>query len=411
MNFFGILILTVLFFIDLFEIFLKFLNLKQIKKLQKKLPENLIKIFSVEKLKTALNYQEEKNKLDIFTKFVNIPFFYLLFITGFLNLFITYINNSFNNEISRGIFFFIAFILYNFLINLPFTLYDTFKVEKKYGFNRMTVKLFIKDTIISGIISFVILSVVLAVIITFIKYAGNLWWLYAAIFVSLFSFFITYVYPTFIAPLFNKFEPLKDEDLKNKIFQISKKANFPLDKIFQMDASKRSTHSNAYFTGFGKKRRIVLFDTLLEKHLPEEIVSILAHEIGHFKLGHIKKMLLISNIMIFVIFYFMGLIINDSFIYNAFGFDKHIYIGLFVCMILFSPGNFILQPFMSFLSRKHEFEADKFAVKLINQKDVFINTLIKLYKDNLANPLPAKLYKIFYYSHPTLLERIEEIKK
>ncbi len=411
MNRYGYLILAILFLIDIFEIYLKILNLNHIKSLKKSLPEKLLKIFEKEKLENALNYQEEKETLDIYSKIFVIPFFYGIFIFNIIQNYSNFINTHFQNEFIRAVIFFLSFIIYNYLLSLPFNIYDIFVIEKKYGFNKMTLKLFIRDTIVSGLISIVLISIILFAIVSFIKNTGEIWWILGAIFTSLFSFFITYIYPTFIAPLFNKFETLDDENLKHEIFNISEKAKFPLDKIFKMDASKRSKHSNAYFTGFGKKKRIVLFDTLIENHSINEILAILAHEIGHYKLGHIKKMLFISTLLIFFLFFLAGNILNQQFIYNCFGFSKTIYIGLFLCMIFFAPLNFILQPFLALLSRKHEFEADRFAVKLTKQKDVLKNTLIKLYKDNLANPLPHKLYKIFYYSHPTLLERIEELKK
>jgi STE24 endopeptidase len=411
MSGYGYLILGILFLIDIFEIYLKYLNLRQIKVLKKKCPENVTEVFEKDKLEKALNYQEEKERLDIFSKIVVIPFFYGIFVISIVQSYSNIINNSFSGEFSRAIIFFISFIIFNYILSLPFNIYDTFVIEKKYGFNKMTPALYIKDTVISGIISLVLISVIVFAIVGFIKNTGNLWWFLGAVFTALFSFFITYIYPTFIAPLFNKFEPIDNEDLKKEVFNLSNKAEFPLDKIYKMDASKRSSHSNAYFTGFGKKKRIVLFDTLLKNHSISEILAILAHEIGHYKLGHIKKMLFISVVFIFIGFFFAGSIIDQQFIYNAFGFSKTIYIGLFICMILFAPFNFVIQPFLAFLSRKHEFEADNFAVKLIEKKDVIINTLIKLYKDNLANPMPHRLYKVFYYSHPTLLERIEEIKK
>ncbi len=411
MNKYGYLILGILFFIEIFEIFLKYLNLKQIKSLKKNCPNNILEIFQKDKLEKALSYQEEKEVLDIVSKLFIIPFFYGIFIFNVVQNYSEIINAHFQTEFVRGIVFFISFIIFNYILSLPFNLYDTFVIEKKFGFNNMTIGLYVKDTIISGVISLVLISIILFAIISFIEKTGAVWWLLGALFTALFSLFLTYIYPTFIAPLFNKFEPLEDDDLKEEIFSISKRAKFPIDNIFKMDASKRSKHSNAYFTGIGKKKRIVLFDTLLNNHGVKEIIAILAHEIGHYKLGHIRKMLLISIIFTFLAFYIAGLILNQQFIYNAFGFEKSIYIGLFICMLLFSPFNFAIQPLIAMLSRKHEFEADNFSVKLTGEKETIINTLIKLYKDNLANPLPHKLYKFFYYSHPTLLERIEEIKK
>lgn len=222
---------------------------------------------------------------------------------------------------------------------------------------------------------------------------------------------ITYVFPTLIAPLFNKFKKLEKGSLKEGIEKMAQKANFAVSDIYQMDASKRSTHSNAYFTGFFKKKRIVLFDTLLERHTDNEIIAILAHEIGHFKLKHILKTLLVNVMMIFIMFYFVSILIDNNFIYDAFAFEKSSYVGLFVIFILFSPINFIITPFLSAMSRKHEYEADKFAKNLTENKKDMSDALIKIHKDNLSNPFPHPLYVKFYYSHPPLIERISELEK
>jgi STE24 endopeptidase len=407
----GFIILAILFLIDLFEIFLNILNIKQLNNMTRKPTEKLLSIYGENNLKKSLDYQKEKTKLSIYNNIFNIPVFYGIFLTGILANYLNFINNNFSGDVLKGILFFISFILFTFFTNLPFSLYDTFVIEKKYNFSKITFKLFIRDTILGGIVSFVLVSILAASVISFIKFTGNLWWIYASVFTVLFSLFLTYIYPSFIAPLFNKFQPLEEGELKDKIFEISQKADFSLENVYKMDASKRTTHSNAYFTGIGKKKRIVLFDTLLKKHSAKEIISILAHELGHFKLGHIKKMLFLSSIIITAGFFGANTIINQNFIYTAFSFPKSVYIGLFICTILFSPVNFIIQPFLSALSRKHEFEADKFGVKLTNDIDTFMLTLKKLYKDNLANPLPHHLYKTFYYSHPTLLERITELEE
>ncbi len=412
MIFYGYLLLFTLFLIECFEIFLTYLNLKHIKDSKVNTPpERLFQIFDKKDVYLAFDYQSEKGRLDIIRRICNIPFFYLLFISGYIQIYSSYLNRYFHNDIIAAVIFFSSFAIYSFLINLPFTLYDIFTIDQKYHFNKMTLPLFIRDTLISGVISLVIMVVLLAVI-TFLKNNfQDIWWLCAALFVSLFLILLNYIYPVFIAPIFNKFEKIEDNDLINKISHVTEVAHFPLEKIFKMDASKRSTHSNAYFTGFGSKRRVVLFDTLLNNHSNDEIVSILAHEIGHYKLGHIKKGLILSNVSIFILFFLIGLMINRDFIYSSFGFEQRVYIGLFLSMLFLSPLNFIVQPLFSYFSRRHEYQADNFAINITKKGEIFIQTIIKLYKDNLANPYPHPLYKIFYYSHPTLFERIENINR
>jgi STE24 endopeptidase len=259
-------------------------------------------------------------------------------------------------------------------------------------------------------LSFLVMVIVLSAVIGLINSAGPYWWVYAACFTAAFSLFLTYIYPTLIAPLFNKFEVLEEGALKDQIITLARKIRFPITGIFKMDASRRSSHSNAYFTGFGKKKRIVLFDTLLEEHENDEILSILVHEMGHYQLRHIRKMLSLSIILMFVGAYIIGLLIDRNFVYQAFGFEKSIYIGLFVIAIMVSPVTFVFTPLFSGLSRKHEYEADQFALKHTGMRETMLRTILKLHKDNLSNPLPHPLYARFYYSHPTLLDRLRSIE-
>lgn len=405
MNTYGILFISILILIELFHLSIDFQNHIHIKRLNL---NNLEGIYSIDELKKSLEYQNAHFFPSTLHSIIHIALFAFLFLSGIIQKFDSFLYNNFN-EYMHAILLFTGFNVVNYIVSLPFEIYSTFYVEKKFGFNKMTPLIFIKDTILSSLIWIIFTSIILSAIIFFLKTFPETWVFSASIFMIGFILFATYIYPTVIAPLFNKFIPLENKDLSEKIFKLAKKANFPLRNIFQMDASKRSTHSNAYFTGFGKNKRIVLFDTLLNKHGEDEILAILGHEIGHYKLGHIKKMIFISVIFIILGFTGVKLLIDNTFIYESLGFVKSIPAGLFVISILFSPINFLISPILMKLSRKHEFEADNFSCELTNDKLSLKEALIKLHKDNLSFPYPYRLYVIFNYSHPPLTERIKKL--
>ncbi|MBZ4644057.1 MAG: endopeptidase [Deferribacteres bacterium] len=405
MSIYGITFILILIFIELFHLSIDFQNHTHINRLNL---DELEDIYSIEELKKSLEYHNAKFFPSTLHSIVDIGMLALLFYSGIIQRFDYFLYNHFNDYL-HAIFLFTGFSIFNYIVGLPFVIYDTFFIEKRFGFNKMTPLIFIRDTILSSLIGFIFSSIVLSAIIFFIKSFTNTWVFVASIFMVGFMLFTTYIYPTLIAPLFNKFTPLENKELADKIFNLAKKANFPLKNILQMDASKRSTHSNAYFTGLGKNKRIVLFDTLLEKHSESELLAILGHEIGHYKLGHIKKMLFLSCIFIVLGFTGIKLLIDNSFIYESLGFAKSIPSGIFVISILFSPISFLLSPFLMKMSRKHEFEADSFSYKLTEDKLSLKEALIKLHKDNLSFPYPHKLYVVFNYSHPPLTERIKNL--
>lgn len=410
MTMLGYAILAMLFAVELVEIMFSLLNSAHTKTLMNYPTPEVLRVYDRETFVKSAQYQLKRSKIGLFEKLTAIPVFYGLFISGGLADFTHWLNLVVPQETPRAIIFFLTYSLVFYVVSLPFSLYSTFVLEKEFGFNRTTVGTYLKDTIISGVISSVLLGVILAAVIMLIRFAGPLWWFYAALFISALSLFLTYIYPTFIAPLFNKFQLLEDGDLKERISDLAVRAKFPIKNIFVMDASRRTSHSNAYFAGLGKRRRIVLFDTLLKKHSTDEIVSILAHEIGHYKLGHIKKMLALSTISIFLGAYLLSAFIEQPLIYEAFGFDQSLYIGLFIISVLFSPISFLLTPVFSTLSRAHEYAADKFCIELTGGREFMISALIKLHRDNLSNPAPHPVYSRFYYTHPTLPERIKEIR-
>jgi STE24 endopeptidase len=410
LNIYGILIVIILILVVLYELIIEIINKIYIKKSCNNPPKDVFKFYPLETLKKSAEYFECKTNIAIYSKILHYTIFFLLLISGVFQLFALELYNIFKSEYTCAIIFFTCYQLFFALFQLPFDLYQTFVIEKKYNFNKTTPFIFIKDLFLNAIISIIILSILLSIIISFINTGGSHWYLYATVAVLLFYMFLIYLYPVVIAPLFNKFEPLKNTDLKEKIFSLAKKANFPIKNILQMDASKRSSHSNAFFSGLGKNRRIVLFDTILKNHSDEEILAILAHEIGHYKKRHLEKTFILIFIVTINFFYVAAFLINSEFIYNALGFEKHIFIGLFIVSIIFEPIIEIIKPVFMYFSRKHEYEADKFALSLNINENLMVETLIKLHKDNLSYPLPHPLYVKLHYSHPPLISRIKMLE-
>jgi len=311
----------------------------------------------------------------------------------------------------QALIFFGLLALISGIAGLPFELYDTFVLEKKYGFSTITWRLWITDLIKSLILSAIIMTIMISAFMAFIYYLPASWWFWAWLFFTLFEIILLWLYPVLIAPLFNKFEPIKDEELREKINALMDKVGLKTKGIYQVDEGKRSKHTNAYFTGIGKTKRIVLYDTLLASHTPDEIVAVLAHEVGHWKKKHILKQLSFMVIASLVLLYFVYLIVNWSFLYSAFGLKvTPVYAGLFLVSLYLSSAGYFLSPIGAAVTRRYEREADKMAWELTGTSEPMINALKRLAKDNLTNLHPHPLYVWFYYSHPPLIERIEYLR-
>lgn len=296
------------------------------------------------------------------------------------------------------------------ILSLPAALYSQFVIEEEFGFNKMTGKTFLMDLIKNSILSIVLLIPLLAALFLFIDKTGDLWWLFAFIFFAAFQLIVSLLYPLIIAPLFNKFSDLEEGSLKDRLIILAEKTSFKAKGIYMMDGSRRSGHSNAYFTGFGKSRRIVLFDTLVKTLSEEEIEAVLAHEIGHFKMKHILKNLFSSLIMAFIFFYILSILFNFTPLYSAFGFHNKSLEGILVIMsFCLGPFAFFLKPLFTVKSRKNEYEADRFAAEIIGTAAPLKSALINLGKENLSNLTPHRLYSFFHYSHPVLSERIKSL--
>lgn len=310
----------------------------------------------------------------------------------------------------KEVLFLITFSLIQFALSLPWSIFSTFRLEESFGFNKSTPKLFVMDRLKGLILGGVIGIPLLYTIIFLFQSLGEYWWLASFILLTVFQFSLIWIYPTLIAPLFNKFNPLEGEELKIGIEKLVQNAGFNAKEVFVMDASRRSSHGNAYFTGFGKNKRVVFFDTLLKQLQTSEILAILAHELGHMKLKHIPKSMVASLIMSFAGFWLMGKLSHEAWFYHG-HFIKVVSPG--VLLFLFTQAlplySFWFTPISSYISRKREFEADHYAATQTDPKDL-VQGLLKLYQQNASPVVTDKIYSGFYHSHPPALERIKKLE-
>ncbi len=316
-------------------------------------------------------------------------------------------------ESQQSLFFSILFIfvfgLCQGILSLPFDLYSTFVIEEKFGFNKTTIKIYLADMIKQIILSLIIMIPLLTAIIWFMRWS-QYWWIFSFVVITLFQLFMMWIYPTFIAPWFNQFTPLADGETKNRILELAKKVNFQTAGIFVMDASKRSGHGNAYFSGFGKKRRIVFYDTLIQQLNADELEAVMAHELGHFKLNHILGMMVKSVVFSFLTFFILGKLATSSWFFSMHGVSSSEAMLILLASQVLGVYTFFLTPLFSYFSRKNEFAADQFAAHHSNAQQL-ISALVKMYKDNASSLTPDPIYAKWYYSHPPAFERISRLEK
>lgn len=313
---------------------------------------------------------------------------------------------------ATGIVFCLATGFLFSILNLPTDLYATFVLEHRFGFNKTTWKLYLADRLKGFLLSIVIGIPLLFGILWLMNIAGPYWWLWVFLFIFVFQILMLVIYPTLIAPLFNKFEPLKEGELRDRILALANQVGFKTGGIYVMDGSRRSAHSNAYFTGVGKTKRIVLFDTLLEQMTADQGLAVLAHEMGHYKMKHVRKMLIVQSIFMLVGLYILSLLVNYEPLFRAFGLEQPSNYGALVLFSLLSgPATFYLTPLLNFLSRKHEYQADRVATKVMKDGKSMEEALINLTVKNLSNLTPHPWYSAYHYSHPTPMERIRAIQQ
>jgi len=389
---------------------LQWLNMKNLKVHGKEIPPVFEGEIDEATLNKMVDYAYDQSRLEAGENLVGdiIELAVLFFLLPLLVVWLTGINL---NIIGQALIFFAALAVISGIAGLPFDLYHTFVLERKYGFSTITWKLWLTDLLKSLLISAIIMAIIVSALIAFITYLPKSWWFWGWAFFTLFQVVMLWLYPVLIAPLFNKFEPIKDESLKEKIVALLSKAGLQAKGIYQVDEGKRSKHTNAYFTGIGKTKRIVLYDTLLSSHTQEEIVSVLAHEIGHWKKKHILKQLAFMILASLILFYLVYLIVGWPPLYRAFGMiQTPVYAGLFLVSLYLAAGGFFLSPAGSAITRHFEREADRMAFDLTGTAKPMVSALKRLAKDNLSNLHPHPWYVRFYYSHPPLTERIEYLQ-
>ncbi len=362
-------------------------------------------------LKKTQEYEADKTKFgfvsSIFGNIITIAFIF----GGLLNIYNSWTASLNLSFIISGWLFFLLLTYAGEFLSIPFSLYSIFKIENKYGFNTMTFRLWISDFIKSLIISTIMMSIVIFAGFWLIQWSPDYWWFWVWGFFFVFSVFIMYISPYVIEPLFNKFTPIEDESLKGKIIRLTEKAGIHASRILRIDASKRSKHTNAYFTGIGKTKRIVLYDTLLEGMSHDEIIAVLAHEIGHWKKKHLLKTLAAFEVFSLISLYVSYRLIQSDFLLWLFNISTNTIFAKFI-ILAFLVGilSLLLQPVMNFFSRRHERQADRASYYLTGDSESMVSALVKLSKENLSNLYPHPLYVALYYSHPPILERIRYIK-
>jgi STE24 endopeptidase len=393
------------------QLILNRLNTSYIRQHGNIVPEVFQDAVDQEKLKKISAYTADSAAFGIISSLASQAFLLVILLSGFLPWLVKYIHQWGFGLIASSLVFFASLSVLTNLLRIPFSLYDTFVIESRYGFNTKTFRVWVSDLLKSLALSALLGALLLWVFLTLLVRGGNAWWVWAWIIIGAFELLMMWLYPVIIAPLFNKFEPLANKELEDHIQALMERAGLRAKGVFRMDASKRSKHTNAYFTGLGKSKRIVLFDTLLEAHTGEEILAVLAHELGHWKKKHVHKQLILAEFLSLAGFYVVARLLDWPLMYRTFGFSEAIpYVGLFLMGALFSPLGYFAQPLAAAISRKFEREADDFTLTLIQRAEPMVKALKRLAADNLANLTPHFLYAWFYYSHPPLVERIERLK-
>ncbi|MDZ7716270.1 MAG: M48 family metallopeptidase [Balneolaceae bacterium] len=407
MNIFSIIILVTLAVDFILNLVSDYLNLQS---LDKELPDEFDGVYDEETYDKSQQYTKVNTRFGILTSAFNLLVLLVFWFAGGFNWLDEIVRSWELGTIWTGLAYIGILILFKTLLSLPFSIYSTFVIEERFGFNKTTIKTFILDMVKGLALGVLLGGPLLAGIIAFFTYIDQYAWLYAWAAVTAFTLFVQFVAPTWIMPLFNDFDPLEDGELRQKIRDYADKVNFALEGIYVMDGSKRSSKSNAFFTGFGKNKRIALYDTLIENHTEDELVAVLAHEIGHYKKKHIIKNMAASIIQTGVMFFLLSVFLNSQGLYDAFYMEQSsVYAGLIFFGMLYAPIDMILSVFMQMVSRKHEFEADEYASTTF-QKEPMIEALKKLSKDNLSNLTPHPFYVFLNYSHPPVLERIKAIR-
>ena len=416
-NIFVILFIVGTIFSFLLEMLLERIDFSFRKKHGREIPEIVSSHVDSDTLNKTCLYEDAKYRLWIPSSILETLLSFYLVFCGFYPVLIERIWTWTDNSFFAAILFLILGGVPGALLSLPFALYSEFGIEKHFGFSNMTLGMWIADEIKGFFVNMTIMIPLLLAMIGLFKYASDWWWILLGCIYFAFSIGISIIYPIFIAPIFNKFTPLEEGELKTRLEELLKKCGFKASGLFVMDASRRSGHSNAYFTGFGKSKRVVLYDTLIEQLSIDEIEAVLGHELGHYKYHHILKKMLFMIPAVFAVLFVISMLVKLPSLYSGFGFVnvevvpyQMMFIGIFLLSLVFGEWGILLNPIMNFLSRRDEFQADAFAKKICGTGEPLCTALIKLNKENLSEIQVPKIYSVFNYNHPPLLERIAALR-
>jgi len=376
------------------------------------IPDSFRGVFDPDRYKKSQDYLRVNTKFGWVSAIFNTGVMLLFWFGGGFALLDNWVRAMDRGPVVSGLLYIGVLLVFYGILSQPFSLYATFVIEERFGFNKTTFKTYLTDMAKGLVLAVLLGGPLLTGILAFFEYTGPAAWLYCWAAITLYMIFIQFVAPTWIMPLFNKFTPLAEGELRNKIFSYARSIDFPLENVFVMDGSKRSAKSNAFFTGFGKNKRIVLFDTLIEQHTANELVAVLAHEMGHYKKKHILQGMLLAVFQTGFMLFLLSFFISYQELFDAFYLDKtSVYAGLIFFSMLYSPLDFFMGILSQAISRKNEFQADRFSVETTKNASAMVDALKKLAVNNLSNLLPHPFYVFLNYSHPPVLRRVEAIEK
>lgn len=395
-----------------FSLWLERLNLVYSERQSDRAPAGFEGFIDDSRLALSARYERAKTRVALFEEISSEGALLVILLSGLLPALVRFSGRVGLSMVPAGLFFFFVPGLIQFLVSLPFDYHKTFVVEEQFGFNKSTLRLWVIDHLKGGLIGTCLFAAIFSLLLLFVQWSPRLWWLWGFLLLSTVQIVMAVLYPVLLAPLFNKFEPVQNEELAAAIRAQLEKSGIRVKKILQMNAGLRSRHTNAYFTGLGKTKQIVLFDTLIESHSQEEILAVLAHEAGHYKKKHVPKQLLVFTLFSLAAFYATWLFIQWPLLFSTFGFGAMApYAGLFLAWVFWSKAGFFLQPLYMALSRRFEREADQFAAQMDGGSEAMAKALKRVAADNLSNLNPHPLYVRFHYSHPPVVERVAALER
>jgi STE24 endopeptidase len=407
MNFIAIIILCTIGVDFILNLAADGLNLKH---LRNELPRAFEGVYDPERYRKSQQYLKANTKFGWITSTFNLGLILVFWFAGGFPLLDKWLRAFELGPVLSGLIYVGGLMLLKVVLALPFSVYATFVIEERFGFNKTTQSTYVLDLLKGLMLALLLGTPLLAAILAFFQYAGPYAWWYCWIGITLYMLVVQFVAPTWIMPLFNKFTPLEEGELKSAILAYANAINFPLQNVYQMDGSRRSSKSNAFFTGFGKHRRIVLFDTLIQQHTTNELVAVLAHEMGHYKKKHIRQTLILGILQTGLMLFLLSHFIAYPGLFEAFYMPQQsVYAGMLFFAMLYTPIDFFAGILMQILSRKNETAADRFAAETTKDPGSMVAALKKLSVDNLSNLTPHPFYVFLNYSHPPVLQRIQSL--